>query len=148
MKYLKRFWKTFKDYFHRTTELALPKKVDSNEPLSRYIFNERHIDVQHRRIKPGAFIPPANSRLSVFRISGLLEDIIWDIGKKVGNISHRKLCGRADVIAFEFEKRGFQIEANDNPPRHADIIRWPDEKAKRLSIAQELAEIAKLSIYS
>jgi len=142
-----RFWKTFKGYFHKNTKLEIPETVDSNELLTRYIFSDRHIRRQKKKATSAAFMPrDYDLRLSVFRIEGLFDKKIWEIGRKVGKKASRNLHARADIKALEVERQELSIEPDKNPPRHANIVRWPDERAKRLSIAQELAEVAILSI--
>lgn len=85
-------------------------------------------------------------RLSVFCVSGLSENAIWEIGENVGNQSDRKLLGRADIAALPVYDAGLSIDRNDIPFRHANIIGWPDEDSAIKLAAIELAQKAELSL--
>jgi len=84
--------------------------------------------------------------ISTFRISGLSNNKIWEIGENVGKSSQRTLHGRADVVALQVQKQGLFIDPDNNPEYHANITKWPPEKSERLSIAQELAAVANLEL--
>jgi hypothetical protein len=114
--------------------------------LCRFVFSKSHIDSRSGRVTSAVFMPPRDLKLSVFRIKELSEQDVLEIGKKVGKVSDRKLVGHANLAVKEFEKRDLQIQADNKPIRHANVINWPDEKAQRLILAQELADIAKLSV--
>jgi hypothetical protein len=125
------------------------KRVNPKEILARYLFSHTHYSREKNIVKPTAFLPAPNSdMLSVFRTSDLSNDEIWAIGNSVGQPSQRTLHGRADIVSLQVQKQGLVIDPNNNPPRHANITGWPSEKPKRLSIAQELAEVAKLKLKS
>jgi hypothetical protein len=124
----------------------MSKHVDSNELMCRFVFRKSHIDNRLGRVTSAVFMPPKDLKLSVFRVKDLNEQEIWDIGKKVGQVSQRNLIGKADLIVAEFLERDLEIHADNKPPRHANIVNWPIEEGKRLSIAQELADIARLTI--
>ena len=94
-------------------------------------------------------MPPSNMKLSVFRIDNLTESQIWKIGqKRVANRmrTRRNLYGRADVKALNVFETGLEIHHDNIPPRHADIVNWPDEKSERKEIALELAANASLKL--
>lgn len=84
--------------------------------------------------------------MSVFCVSGLSENAIWEIGENVGNQSDRKLLGRADIAALPVYEAGLSIDRNDIPFRHANIIGWPDEDSAIKLAAIELAQKAELSL--
>ena len=58
--------------------------------------------------------------------------------------TQKTLHGRADIQLDSFLDADLQIEPDNEPPRHANIIGWPDEKEKQKSIAQELAARSSL----
>ena len=92
-------------------------------------------------------MPPADLRLSVFRVEGLDNNKIWQIGeKKVVSQSGKTLYGRAEIRAQLVEKTGLSIDPDNNPPRHANIIGWPLEKNEQKLIALELAKEATLEL--
>ena len=97
-------------------------------------------------VKPNAFFPPTNMQLSVYRIDGLEQDEIWEIGQDiVDNMAEqRNLYGVADVKARIVEREKLAIMPDELPSRHANIINWPSEEAKCLSITQKIAAEARL----
>jgi hypothetical protein len=124
-------------------------RVNPKEILARYLFSHKNYSRERNIVRPAAFLPASDSdMLSVFRTSGLSTNEIWAIGDDVGRASQRPLHGRADIAALQVQKQRLFIDLNNNPPRHANITGWPPEKPKRLSIAQELAEVAKLELKS
>ena len=109
--------------------------------MSRSLFRKRDNTVKYQ-----AFMPPPNLKLSVFRTSNLSNSQIWEIGRQIASSQcpPRNLYGRADLQALEVLKCGLQIDPDDNPPRHANIIGWPQEKSEQKLKAMKLAEAAKL----
>ena len=96
-------------------------------------------------------MPPLNLKLSVFRIGNLSEPEIWKIGiKKVINKMNKptNLHGRADIQALNILGNNLQIEPDNTPPRHANIIGWPELKEEQKSMAQELAAKASLRLHT
>lgn len=82
----------------------------------------------------------------MFRISGLYDSQIWNIGlEKVAHLRNLPLLGRFDVNAGFVCDQGLRFNPDvDTTSRHADIVGWPEEKEKRQSIAQHLAAEAKV----
>ena len=124
-----------------------PDSIQSSEILSRYIFDKNWYRGLDQSIKYTAFMPRSdNLRVSVFRTSGLSEPCVWNIGESAGQVSNRTLHGRGDVIAAEVRKQNLDIDPDNCPPRHANIVGWPQEKHKRQEIAQILASSATLKL--
>lgn len=147
MKFLKRFWTILIDYLPLKSRSLIIKKVRNDEPVARYLTSTRWFSPKNKRVKHNAFLPPSNMRLSVFLIKDLTESRIWEIGqKKVVNkiIPRKNLYGRANIKALDVFETGLEIQPDNIPPRHAEIVDWPDEKSKRKEIALELAEKALL----
>jgi hypothetical protein len=80
---------------------------------------------------------------SVSRISGLSESEIWPLGNL--RAGEGTLRGRAEVAAKEFYNLGLTIRADNDPPRHAHVEGWPEDKLK---LAIKLAGLAKLVLMS
>ena len=59
---------------------------------------------------------------------------------------NRTLYGRADVMNQNIESIGLVVVPDNIPERHANIVGWPSEKDKQISLAQELAAMALLSL--
>jgi len=126
--------------------LLLNSTVGPEESLGRYL-QKGYYSSEKNSVKPQAFMPPPNLHLSVFRIDGLQWEEIWEIGQiKVMDAmpKPRELRGIADVKALKVQENGLEIEPDNIPPRHANIIGWPEEKEKQKMIAQGLAAEATL----
>ena len=57
--------------------------INEFEYLSRFIVNESHYRKMDLSIKPQAFFPNKEGKTSVFRITGLSNEEIWDIARDV-----------------------------------------------------------------
>ncbi len=64
----------------------------------------------------------------------------------VASVSGRRLLARAELNVANITSVGLQVEVDDTPPRHANIIGWPLEKDEWMSLAQQLATFATLKI--
>jgi hypothetical protein len=51
--------------------------------------------------------------------------------------------GRADISVAAVQKIGLQVTPHEPPPRHANIVNWPDEKSAQRLKAMELAADAQ-----
>ena len=123
--------------------MDLPSKVSTSESLARYLTHQNHYSFLNNSVKPAAFQPPSsNLRLSVFRIGGLILEEVWEIGR----VNLVNVYGFADIKASAVYEKNLDIDADSNPPRHADITGWPQEKSERKLIAQELAAKSTLRL--
>ncbi len=123
--------------------------VEPDEPLARFIINKGDYradgTVRHRIFLPS----PKTRQTSVFRIFGLSENAIWEIGDiEVAQKRNPPLSlkGRADIFVRQVLKTGLSIDADDIPPRHANITNWPTEQSAQRLIAMELAGMAQLRL--
>lgn len=117
--------------------------VETEEILARYIYSKNHYRSSDHTARHSVFMPPEDRRLSVFRISGLQENDVWSIGD---NLRSQPSLGRADIKALSVLEIGLLIDADDIPPRHANIIGWPEEASAIKLKAMELAEKASLRL--
>lgn len=60
--------------------------------------------------------------------------------------SGNEIRARADLSVGAIQQLGLQVESAEPPPRHANIIGWPAEKDRMMSLAQELAEASTLRV--
>ena len=58
----------------------------------------------------------------------------------------RPLYGRGDLSVSSVLATGLTVDPDDNPPRHAGIVGWPETKDARISLAQRLAASALLRL--
>lgn len=123
------------------------EQVSPDENLSRYILQKNHFSILHQRVKYAVFLPAPNGETSVFRISNLSDNEIWEIGdNEVAQKRGGPLLGRADISAFHVLDKNLKVIPDNNPPRHANIVGWPEEKSEQKLIAIELAERAQLHL--
>lgn len=96
-------------------------------------------------VKPKLFEPTKALRLSVFRVGGLETSGIREIGIRVVE-EHpvaQRLYGWGEVAASEVYDAGLQLENDDIPPLHSNIIGWPEEVSKRKRLQLQLASRAR-----
>jgi len=117
--------------------------VMPSEFLARYIYSRNHYRSSDSTVKYAAFIPPQDKRLSVFRISGLAEKEIWDMGNK---LRAHSILGRADIRAADVSETGLQLDPDDIPQRHVNITGWPEESSAIKLKAMVLAEKARFKL--
>lgn len=125
----------------------LTSTVGPHEPLARYLTQSKHYRLQDHSVKPKAFEPPSDLRLSVFRIDGLTIEEVWETGlaNVIARMSEpRNLYGIADIKASASRDVGLDIDPDNTPQRHACVVGWPEDKSKQMLIQHELAAKAKL----
>jgi len=118
-----------------------------NNKFSRYITSKKHFSKQNNYVKSAAFMPNRNQKLSVFCIDELVEEEIWEIG--YNNISiptSKEIYARANIEAEDILTTILEIDNNNTPLRHVDIIGWPSEKEDQKGIALELSRKSALVI--
>lgn len=147
----KQYWKEFKESSPNNI-IAItfaPGPVAYDEPLARYLTSSNHFSREKNIVKPTAFMPPPDLRLSVFRINELDENSIWAIA--IDNIMRNKnsetsLYGRAEILSSNVLSCNLSIDPDNTPPRHANIVGWPKEKDQQKMKALELAKKATLRL--
>lgn len=117
--------------------------VNPLETLSRFVVFNRWIRADNT-VRHTVFLPnPKNGETSVFRISGITDNEIWDIGEReVVPIRNKPILGRADIETSIVISKDLKVIPSEPPERHADITDWPEE-SKQKQIALELADEAK-----
>jgi hypothetical protein len=83
---------------------------------------------------------PRNGEVSVFRIDGLNDNQIWNIGSQVALKTKRNLHARGDIPVHTVRVIGLDVVIAEPPPRHANIVGWPEnDKPRHKLIALQLA---------
>jgi hypothetical protein len=123
--------------------------INPNEVVARYLLNSSDYSVNNSRAKPRALEPSPNDQCtSVFRVDGLGEHEIWDIGTRlVATPRARRIHARVDISVSSILNLNLSIRPDEPPVRHALIHGWSDEKHARMAKAQELAAQASLILY-
>lgn len=117
--------------------------VSSSETISRFVLSRRWIRADNT-VRHIAFTPNKNGETSIFRISGISDNEVWNIGEReVGMKQNKPILGRADITASIILSNHLEIVPSEPPVRHADITGWPEEKDQQKDIALELAEKAE-----
>lgn len=115
-----------------------------DEVLSRFLTSSNQFAASSLRVKPSAFMPPPDKKLSCFVTTGLEPNEIWEIADRA--ITGRPVYGSADIGTREIHDEGLVVERDDVPPRHVNILGWPAEKDAQKEIAQALAAAATLRV--
>lgn len=122
--------------------------INSNEVVARYLLSSSDYSVNNSRVKSRALEPsPSDQCTSVFRIDGLTENEIWDMGTRfVAEARARRVHARADIVVSNILNLKLSILPKEPPVRHALISGWSNEKHIRMAKAQELAAHASLNL--
>ena len=120
----------------------------ASEQIARYILSKRHFSTSNRTVKYGAYLPAPDGETSVYRISGLSEEVIWEIGQEnVAKPSSRTLYARGDTPANVILKTRLTLVPETAPhPLHANIVKWPSDKDERKMLALEIVNEATLAL--
>lgn len=114
-------------------------------PITRFIYSKSHIRRSEHRPKPGAFLPPPDLRTSILQTLGLVPTEIWERGRNLR--SDKTLRGRADLTTLDVAAVGeLKVDIDNVPPRHGDIVGWPELKDAQVSLAQDLVDSSILHL--
>ena len=108
--------------------------LEQTDVLSRYATHSNHFNTFG--ITPRAFLPDKHLRLSVFCTTDQVLEEIIDIAK--ANVQG-KVYGHGSCTVSFIEGLGLNIDYNNEPERHADIINWPLTKDEQKNFAQKLS---------
>lgn len=126
-------------------------KVEDHERISRFLFTKRHYSTQKNLVKPEAFVPHPHIELSVSCTHDLNEEDVWALGTTamLARSDNRNLHGRGDLLAGHVYAQKLTLDRDDDPPKHANILGWPEEGGDaQLMKATELASQATLLLIS
>jgi hypothetical protein len=115
--------------------------ITPSEVLSRFIMQTNWYRLSDNCVRYAAFMPnPKNGETSVYRISGISDREVWEIGdREVGLKRDKPILGRADIGASFVITKGLNVVPSEPPIRHANIIGWPEQKSEQRLVALELA---------
>ena len=123
------------------------KQVHPDDPLSRFLFERKKYAPKENRVKPNAFMPAPDLKLSVFQTKDLSSENIWKIGNEI-KPENKRLHGRGDIIARSVYQEGLEVIPDNTPPLHANISGWPEDRTEQRQIANNLAADAELCLYN
>lgn len=128
---------------------GLPECVEDNEPISRFLTSKSHFSTT--AVKQAAFLPNRkNGRLSVARHSG--DPVAESARIALEDFQLQGTRGVAVLAAKAFREENLDFEADDTPPRHADVVGWPwreddpefgksEQKLKAAALAQKASKV-------
>ena len=129
---------------------SLPPSVCESEVLARFLLESSKFSRTANNVKARAFHPPPDRKLAVYRTLGLSNSTIAELGnQEVAELAGKTLYGWGNLICsevLEIHDGCLSVEPDNVPPKHANIVGWPDEKSEVLLIAQELAQKAMLHL--
>jgi len=131
---------------------GLPEVISNGEPIARFLTSSSHYNAGG--VKDRAFIPnPKDGKTSVRRQSAEPVEMLKDSATSfIGET--RKVHGAGLLTAEDIRNVQLDLESEEPPPFHANIINWPwvgnDQellKAERKKIAKVLASKAKKILF-
>lgn len=128
---------------------GLPEHIGDSEPLSRFLTSDSQFN--SFMAKASAFMPgPADDKTSVFRQSDDVLPGLWAMADQVIGTA-RRVRAVAVLSAADVRSARLDVEAQEPPPRHANIFGWPGSagdaelmRAQRKELALLLAQAARL----
>lgn len=135
--------------------------------LARYVVSESWLYKDDRPgspLRPNAFMPPRDVKLSVFRVDGWSESERIEKGRAVAAAreqKHReseltrgrvypdgkctfKYRGRGELIALDVRSNGLDVLPDEPPEKHANIVGWPQGGNKKADEAAQMVYAMKL----
>ena len=113
--------------------------------LARFAVEQTRLATELQRAK--LFRPTKQGKVSISRIDGLECDGIVEVGLRVvedhGNAD--ELYGWLEFTGDAVTALGLEIQYDETPPRHANIVAWPPkgEEGQLLNKRQELARACR-----
>ena len=102
---------------------GLPECVGGDESLVRFITSTSQFNAV--MVKPSAFLPnPRDGKTSVFRHDRDPRAALWQLAADVIG-EQRSVHAVALLTASDVRAANLEVEAHEPPPRHANIIGWP-----------------------
>lgn len=128
--------------------LSRKRREGDDLPLTRLSYSRNwlvNVDGE-LRFRPTAFMPyrPKGRKLqlSVFRIDDLTDRATWEHVAKHARRPGRNIHGRADFRLGDVDSSVLGLVLDETPPRHGNVVGWPQDKDGQLALAQEFSEVA------
>ncbi|NOQ80510.1 MAG: hypothetical protein GQ546_14060 [Gammaproteobacteria bacterium] len=123
--------------------------VDSSEIIARFLTSSSHVAKSKGRIKYASYLPAPDGETSVYRVSGISNHEIDDIGDKyvreprIKNGGKCTIHGWSEVEAIVILNTKIIIEPKTIPhARHANLKNWLDTRIERIKQATDIANKA------
>lgn len=132
---------------------------DGHTLCARFLNSDKKYNKTQGRATYRAFEPSFDADenaivLSMYRLNGMMEPAIADLGRSVLGASGGRLHGRAELSADEIEKlpsevvaaKKFRARFDAVPTRHVTVSPWDDDKEIRKLHSMDLASAAALRL--
>ena len=86
---------------------------------------------------------PYRGELFVFRIYGLDDTGAWAHLVALAQRPRRRIHGRGDISLGEQRGDTLDLDLDDSPPRHGDLIGWASARGEQLALPREPATVAR-----
>ena len=114
---------------------GLPEEIADKEDLVRFLTSRSQFNTL--TVKPAVFLPShSDLETSVFRHGREPAKSLWKIGAEVAGAAERSLYGAAVFKAAAVRNAKLEVFADEPPPRHAAIRKWPTDTDPELQKAQ------------
>ncbi len=126
----------------------MEESIQSSESVARFIMQKTYFRPSTQTVRHNAFMPNREGQTSVYRIIGLDDPEIFEIGRRfVADKMNKPLLGHADIEVLKILEKDLRVISDPDPhPRHANIVDWPEDPEKNRLIAIELADEAELHL--
>ncbi len=117
----------------------------SDTPLARYAVERNKIKSRTSHPPPRLFKPNKNHELSVYRTEGKSDQEIIEEGLRVVQEQRyaKRLYGWGELTRSDVCQSGLDIDDDDDPPGHSNIVGWPKNEKDWWGYQQELAARSK-----
>ncbi|MCK4446472.1 MAG: hypothetical protein KAW56_05270 [Candidatus Marinimicrobia bacterium] len=116
--------------------------------IARFLTQKSHFSSEKKIVKPTAFMPNKNGETSAFGLDELTNDEIIGLGREyIKTQSGSPPKGRAELLTDKVLKTELKIDFNNVPPRHLNIIGWPEQKHNQKLKAIILASYSTLQLH-
>lgn len=121
---------------------------DQGENLCRFLTDKDHYSSAKHIVRPTAFFPPRNNRLSVYWITDCPEAEVWAIGDEHVAPARGPILGQGIVNSLvAYNDASLTVNVTGVPhARHADLIGWDEDRKKGRLQATKLADKARLKL--
>ncbi|MFI4914994.1 MAG: hypothetical protein ACIAS6_00630 [Phycisphaerales bacterium JB060] len=131
-----------------TLPSGLPGVVGDDEDLARFLYASKLVRADGG-VRPAAFMPnPKNGETSVMRHGPTPREALWALAPSRDT---QTLHGAAMVRARVVRENDLRLDANDDPPRHANIVGWPmdgtDPQADKAECKRRALGLASASAF-
>lgn len=115
--------------------------LPSETPLARFLFSGEV--TKGGTVKPAGFMPrwiegTGRFELSTFDIEAMPKQTVFEIAQDVESARGRTCRGWAVLEVGGYLAAGLEVDPDDDPPRHVNVLGWPPEKERQKLVAQRV----------